>query len=112
MCRGAIHCAHEEHGASWERPVQINNLARLVQHGRALRELAARPEPAALRVAGAPPEPGARLGLLPGSFNPPTIAHQTLALAGLAAGGLDHVWYSVSTRTIDKEVVTGACLED
>ena len=33
-------------------------------------------------------------------------------MAGLEAGGLDHVWYALSTRTVDKEVVTGAGLED
>jgi nicotinic acid mononucleotide adenylyltransferase len=33
-------------------------------------------------------------------------------VAGLTAGGLDHVWYALSTRTVDKEVVTGAGLED
>jgi nicotinic acid mononucleotide adenylyltransferase len=92
--------------------LRFDDLDRLVEHGRALRDLAARSEPGAVQVAGASPAPGARLGLLPGSFNPPTIAHQTLALAGLAAGGLDRVWYSLSTRTVDKEVVTGACLED
>ena len=92
--------------------MRFYDLDRLLHHGRALRELAEQPEPAARQVAGAPPRPGARLGLLAGSFNPPTIAHQTLARAGLAAGGLDHVWYALSTRTVDKEVVTGAGLED
>ena len=88
------------------------DLERLVAHGRALRELAAHPEGAVRHVAGDAPAPGARLGLLAGSFNPPTIAHQTLALAGLTAGGLDHAWYALSTLTVDKEVVTGAGLED
>ena len=88
------------------------DLDRLVQHGQALRTLAAEPDGAVRRVAGEPPTPGARLGLLAGSFNPPTVAHQTLAQAGLSSGGLDHVWYSLSTRTVDKEVVTGAGLED
>jgi nicotinamide-nucleotide adenylyltransferase len=88
------------------------DLDRLVQHGRALQEIAARPEPTARQLAGAPPSAGARLGLLAGSFNPPTVAHETLAQSGLTAGGLDHVWYALSTRTVDKEVVTGAVLED
>jgi nicotinic acid mononucleotide adenylyltransferase len=91
---------------------RFSDLARLVAHGRALREVAATPEPAARRVAGSLPGAGARLGLLAGSFNPPTIAHQTLALAGVSSGGLDGAWYALSTRTVDKEVVTGAGLED
>jgi nicotinamide-nucleotide adenylyltransferase len=88
------------------------DLDRLIQHGRVLHKLAAQPEGAVRQVAGGGPAPGARLGLLAGSFNPPTIAHQQLALAGLVAGGLDHAWYALSTRTVDKEVVTGAGLED
>jgi nicotinamide-nucleotide adenylyltransferase len=92
--------------------VRFDDLERLTQHGRVLRALVSGSKPAATLVAGEPPAPGARLGLLPGSFNPPTIAHQMLAQAGVAAGGLDRVWYSLSTRTVDKEVVTGACLED
>jgi nicotinic acid mononucleotide adenylyltransferase len=91
---------------------RFHDVGRLVQHGRALRELAEHPEPAARQVAGAPVAPGARLGLLAGSFNPPTIAHQTLVEAGLTAGRLDHAWYVLSTRTVDKEVVSGAALED
>jgi nicotinic acid mononucleotide adenylyltransferase len=88
------------------------DLARLVEHGRALQEIAAQTEPTARQIAGASPSRGARLGLLAGSFNPPTIAHEMLAQAGLTAGALDHVWYALSTRTVDKEVVTGAILED
>jgi nicotinamide-nucleotide adenylyltransferase len=91
---------------------RFHDLDRLVQHGRALRELSVHADGATRHVAGDSPAPGARLGLLAGSFNPPTIAHQTLARAGLTAGGLDHAWYTLSTRTVDKEVVTGAGLED
>ncbi|MGE3912148.1 MAG: hypothetical protein AB7K36_22500 [Chloroflexota bacterium] len=91
---------------------RFHNLARLAEHGRTLRQLVASPEPAARQLVGARPASGARLGLLAGSFNPPTVAHQILAEAGLAAGGLDHVWYTLSTRTVDKEMVSGALLED
>jgi len=91
---------------------RFHDAARLIAHGQALHELAAHPEPAARQHAGTVIAPGARLGLLAGSFNPPTVAHQTLAQAGLADGGLDAVWYALSTRTVDKEVVSGACLED
>jgi len=91
---------------------QFFDLDRLIQHGQVLHTLVAQPDGAVRHVAGDPPSPGARLGLLAGSFNPPTLAHQTLATAGLEAGVLDHAWYTLSTRTVDKEVVTGAGLED
>src|SRR5688572_1324061 len=91
---------------------QFFDLDRLVRHGRALQTLVDQPDGAVRQVAGGPPSDGARLGLLAGSFNPPTIAHQTLALAGLTAGGLDLAWYTLSTRTVDKEIVSGAGLED
>jgi nicotinic acid mononucleotide adenylyltransferase len=85
---------------------------RLHEHARVLRRLSAAAEPASLLVAGTAPPPGGRLGLLAGSFNPPTVAHTTLAEAGLAGGNLDRVYSVLSTRTVDKEVVSGAALED
>ncbi|MDP8924504.1 MAG: hypothetical protein M3O34_16740, partial [Chloroflexota bacterium] len=51
------------------------------------------------------------VALLPGSFNPPTVAHLALARAGLERGA-DAALFSLATRTVDKEVVTGAGLED
>jgi nicotinamide-nucleotide adenylyltransferase len=53
-----------------------------------------------------------RLILFPGSFNPPTIAHVGLAEALMNHDLGDEVWFTVSARTIDKEQVTGAMLED
>jgi nicotinamide-nucleotide adenylyltransferase len=91
---------------------RFEDYGRLAEHGRALARLAGAQEPAAQLIAGARPVPGARLGLLAGSFNPPTVAHQRLAEAGLASGALDHVWYALSTRTVDKEIISGALLED
>ena len=52
-----------------------------------------------------------RVGLLPGSFNPPTNAHVALAAAGRAAG-LACVYYVLAERTVDKEQVTGIPLAD
>lgn len=95
-----------------EQDTRFYDAGRLVAHGRALHELATAPAATTRQHAGTPLMPGARLGLLAGSFNPPTLAHQTLAAAGLDAGGLGTVWYALSTRTVDKEVVSGACLED
>jgi nicotinamide-nucleotide adenylyltransferase len=52
-----------------------------------------------------------RVGLLPGSFNPPTNAHVALAAAGRAAG-LACVYFVLAQRTVDKEQVTGIPLAD
>ena len=52
-----------------------------------------------------------RVGLLPGSFNPPHNAHVALARAGRAAG-LACVYFVLAQRTVDKEQVTGIPLAD
>ena len=51
------------------------------------------------------------MGLLPGSFNPPTNAHLALARAGRTAG-LACVYFVLAQRTVDKEQVTGIPLAD
>ncbi len=51
------------------------------------------------------------VGILPGSFNPPTNAHVALATSGRQAG-LSCVLYLLSKRTIDKERVSGIDLAD
>jgi nicotinamide-nucleotide adenylyltransferase len=91
---------------------RFHDLSRLVEHGQALRRLDVIGDGELRQLAGTVPKHGTRLGLLAGSFNPPTIAHQTLALAGLSAGGLDQVWYTLSIHTVGKEVVSGAALDD
>ncbi len=55
---------------------------------------------------------GGRVGILPGSFNPPTIAHADLAGAARRRFELDCVVYSLSSVTVDKERVEGLCRED
>jgi nicotinic acid mononucleotide adenylyltransferase len=65
------------------------------------------PEARLVRAAGS----SGPLGLLPGSFNPPTDAHVALARAGRAAG-LVSVYYLLSKQTVDKERVTGIPLAD
>jgi nicotinamide-nucleotide adenylyltransferase len=62
-------------------------------------------------LAPAPSARAGRVGLLPGSFNPPTAAHVALAAAGRAAG-LDATVYLLSKRTVNKEQVTGLRLEE
>lgn len=64
-------------------------------------------------VGGATPGPGASaVGVLAGSFNPPTIAHLAFAESARAAAALDCVIFLLSKRTVDKEAVTGLGLED
>jgi nicotinamide-nucleotide adenylyltransferase len=63
-------------------------------------------------VLGLPAAAGSgRIGLLPGSFNPPTDAHVALAAAGRAAR-LDAVVYVLSKVTVNKEQVSGIQLAD
>ncbi len=47
-----------------------------------------------------------------GSFNPPTAAHLSLCDGALRQPGIETVWLVLAVRTVDKEAVTGACLED
>ncbi len=51
-------------------------------------------------------------GILSGSFNPPTLAHEALATGALQQGNLDAVIWTISRVTVDKEMVTRAPLED
>lgn len=55
---------------------------------------------------------GDRVGILPGSFNPPTIAHLELARAARRRFHLDHVVFSLSSAIVDKERLEGLCRED
>ena len=90
----------------------LYDVPHLLELRRALRRASRSSEPLARVVAGARPGPGGRLGILSGSFNPPTRAHTALAEAALAAGAVDAVLFALGTTTVDKEVVTGAALED
>ena len=56
-------------------------------------------------VSTPPPSTEARLGVYPGSFNPPTIAHIEIALAALTHHQLDRIDLAVSTVTLGKEAV-------
>ena len=51
------------------------------------------------------PPLGARLGVYPGSFNPPTVAHLEIALIAREHHGLHRVDFAVSTVTLGKESV-------
>jgi nicotinamide-nucleotide adenylyltransferase len=47
-----------------------------------------------------------------GSFNPPTRAHLGLAQAALATGQFDRLLFALAVRTINKEQIVGATLEE
>lgn len=63
-------------------------------------------------VDGPEPVRGGRVGVLPGSFNPPTVAHLELARAARRRFDLDTVAFSLSSVIVDKERVEGLCRED
>lgn len=70
------------------------------------------PAPAVALIAGAERLRNTRrLGLLAGSFNPPTLAHLALADSARAHAALDGVVWTISRVTVDKERVTRAPLD-
>lgn len=54
----------------------------------------------------------ARIGILSGSFNPPTLAHIELARRAKQSFKIDHILFTISRVTINKERVEGLSLED
>ncbi|MBB3066517.1 nicotinate-nucleotide adenylyltransferase [Limibacillus halophilus] len=56
------------------------------------------PRQLAEALGGRLPPPGARIGLLGGSFNPAHEAHRELSMAALRRLGLDEVWWLVSPQ--------------
>ncbi|MFN8533964.1 MAG: hypothetical protein U0556_10490 [Dehalococcoidia bacterium] len=73
-------------------------------------QVEALPVPAA-RWVRAPDRPPTWAALLAGSFNPPTLAHLAMIEAASAAGP-DLVGFVVAVRSVDKEMVEAAILED
>lgn len=53
-----------------------------------------------------------RVGVYPGSFNPPTVAHVAIAEEALRVGALDRVDLVVSRSPLGKPAVTVPSLED
>ena len=53
-----------------------------------------------------------RLGVYPGSFNPPTIGHLAIAEAALRQRGLDRVDFVVSRVALGKELVGRPAFDD
>ena len=56
--------------------------------------------------------PLGRVGILSGAFNPPTLAHIELARCAKDRFQLDHILFTLSRITIDKEKIEGLSLED
>ena len=53
-----------------------------------------------------------RIGLLPGSFNPLTLAHTALAETARRSAELDLIVLAIAAQTVDKEGVTRAAVPD
>ncbi len=71
---------------------------------------AAQSAPLALVAGEAQVRAAGRVGVLAGSFNPPTLAHVALVESARINGGLDAVLWVISRVTVDKETVTRAPL--
>ena len=63
-----------------------------------------------MTIYGQMPRPGTRIGLLPGTFNPPTVAHVALGEAARKAG-VDHVLLVMPGRLPHKSWSSGATRE-
>ena len=60
----------------------------------------------------APHDRRPRVGVYPGSFNPPTLAHLAVACAAIRAADLDRVVLAVSEVPLGKDEVTVPSLDD
>jgi nicotinic acid mononucleotide adenylyltransferase len=85
---------------------------RLIRLRRLIRELNPEGPPRAVFLTKDEQSNPRRLGLLPGSFNPPTEAHLALARSALATGWIDRLDFLLASRTVNKERVEGATLAD
>jgi nicotinic acid mononucleotide adenylyltransferase len=88
------------------------DLARLFSFRDALESLREEPSPKAVSLEPPGLSGGRRVGILPGSFNPPTLAHIELARRAREIFGLDAIVFTLSRVTVDKEKVEGLILED
>lgn len=72
----------------------------------------ATPARIAAQLGGRLPPPGARIGLLGGSFNPAHEGHREISLTALRRLGLDEVWWLVSPQNPLKPVTGMAPLTE
>ena len=79
--------------------VALYDLPRLLALRAAVRRVSRSQDPRLQAIFGPRESGGRRVALLPGSFNPLTLAHTSLADAALHSGDLDVVFLLLSTRT-------------
>lgn len=88
------------------------DLERLFEFRQLLDRLRSEPNPKAFLWSPSGEFRPGRMGVLPGSFNPPTLAHVELARQARGAFNLDTIVFSVGSLIVDKQTATGLCLED
>ncbi|HLZ07351.1 MAG TPA: hypothetical protein VKT80_02105 [Chloroflexota bacterium] len=88
------------------------DLDRLISLRKVLREVGDALEPQIRFLSPGATHRVRRLALLPGSFNPPTVAHLALARSVLDSALVDRVDFVLATRTINKERLEGLSLDD
>lgn len=93
-------------------PVNIYDLKSLFHVRETVEKLEPRGSPHALLIDPCPDTGIKRLGILSGSFNPPTKAHIELAVRARESYRLDRVFFLISRVTIDKEETEGLAPED
>lgn len=93
-------------------PVNIYDLKRLFYMRESVEKLGHQTSPHALLIDPCPDTDIKRLGILSGSFNPPTKAHIELAIRARESYRLDRIFFLISRVTIDKEESEGLTLED
>ena len=92
--------------------VAFYDLARLFSLRDALEGLRVEAPPRAVSIEAGGLDSARRVGILSGSFNPPTIAHIELARRAKELFGLDMSFFTLSRVTVDKEKIEGLILED
>lgn len=92
--------------------MNIYDLKRLFYLRESVEKLDHQGSPQALLIDPCPDTDIRRLGILSGSFNPPTKAHIELAVRARKSYRLDRIFFLISRVTIDKEELEGLALED
>ncbi len=91
---------------------EFYNLKRLFDFREILEGLDPTGQPRAVLIGDARFASSGRIGILPGSFNPPTLAHIELGRRAKESFKLDEIFFTISRVTVDKEKIEGISLED